>query len=952
MQIYKNNGDNADLFVILRSENLYAMDKLFLIDAYAVIYRSYYALRDRPLRNSAGVNTSAVLGFCNTLLEVLQKGAATHVGVAFDPPGPTFRSEAYTLYKAQRPPAPEDIHASVPAVKRLLDALHIPAIEVAGFEADDVIGTLSCQAAHAGVATYMLTPDKDYAQLVRDGVYIYRPRYGGGYETLDTEGVKAKYGIATPAQMRDMLALIGDKADNIPGCRGVGEKTAATLLQRYGDVETLLQHTDELTGATRKKVEEGAEQIRFSKFLATIRTDVPVTLCLDALAVKVSDAAALRRFFVEMEFRNMAERFLGGDAPILNASKKTATSVKMQPDFFATVAADGADAASDAALGDVSTVAHSYQLVDNEADMKALSEKLSHTKSFCFDTETTSVDAIDAQLVGMSFATEEHSAYYVPVPPERAAAERVVDVFRAVLQDASIEKVGQNIKYDMQVLLNYGVQLDGPLFDTMIAHYLIQPEQRHNMDDMAETYLRYRTIHIDALIGKRGAQQRSMRDVPIADACVYAAEDADVTLQLRRVLDGELQRTGLLRLFRDVEMPLVTVLCHMERNGVSIDTKALADTSLLLTARMRDIEQRIYSLAGATFNIASPRQVGEMLFGRMKIVDKPKRTKTGQYVTGEDVLQQLRTRHPIVALILEHRALKKLLGTYVDTLPHLINPRTGHIHTSFNQAVTATGRLSSSNPNLQNIPVRGTDGKEIRRAFVPEQGCLFFSADYSQIELRILAHLSGDDNMIDAFLQSHDIHAATAARIYKKAIEEVTRDERTQAKRANFGIVYGITVFGLAEQLNISRDDARQLIDGYFASFPAVQRYIETAKAKARQQGYAETLFGRRRYLPDINSRNATVRGFAERNAVNAPIQGTAADIIKIAMGRIFRRFQEERLHAKMILQVHDELNFSVPLDERQRVRDIVVHEMEHAAALRVPLTVDSAFGNNWLEAH
>lgn len=921
------------------------MDKLFLFDAYALIYRAYYAFIKNPRINSKGMNTSAVLGFCNTLHEVLAKEKPEYLGVAFDPHGPTFRSEAYAQYKAQREETPEDIRRSVPVIKDILKAMRIPVLEAEGFEADDVIGTLARKAGSEGIRTYMLTPDKDYGQLVGGNVVMYRPRHGGGYETLDEAGVCQKYGITGTAQVIDLLGLMGDAADNIPGCPGVGEKTAVKLLQQFGSVDALLERTGELKGALKKKVEENAEQIRFSKFLATIRTDVPVELDLEKLRVTEPDTAELRRLFTELEFKTLLDKFLNNRENIKN-------NTNGQLDLFSEIQADGQVGEEKSVLKTLTDTPHTYKLVDTEEDMLKLRDFFM-TKSFLsLDTETTSTNTIDAELVGLSFSVSENEAFYVPVPADRQQAQNIVNIFKPVYEQPSILKIGQNIKYDMEVLANYGVELAGEMFDTMLAHYLLQPEQRHNMDDMAETYLGYRTIHIDELIGPKGKGQKSMRDLPPEEVYEYAAEDADVTLKLKNLLEPKLKEAGVWQLFSEVEMPLVRVLASMERNGVRLDTDSLKETSQILTARMNDIEQEIYRLAGEKFNIASPRQVGEILFGKMKIVEKPKKTKTGQYVTSEEVLQQLRGKSEIVGKILEHRGLKKLLGTYVDALPKLVNPRTGHIHTSFNQTVTATGRLSSSDPNLQNIPVRGEDGKEIRKAFIPEEGCLFFSADYSQIELRVMAHLSGDENMQEAFREGYDIHAATAAKIYHETMDSVTRDQRTRAKRANFGIIYGITVFGLAERLDISRKEAAELIDGYFATFPRVAEYMEKAKAEAREKGYAETLMHRRRYLPDITSHNATVRGFAERNAINAPIQGTAADIIKIAMVRIYDRFKRENIRSKMLLQVHDELNFSVYPDEKKRVERIVLEEMQNAYPLDVPLVADCGWGANWLEAH
>lgn len=927
------------------------MDKLFLIDAYALIYRSYYAFINNPRINSKGLNTSAVMGFCNTLNEVLTKERPSHIGVAFDH-GLTFRNEAFPQYKAQREETPEDIKRSVPIIKDILTAYHIPVLQVDGFEADDVIGTLALKAGQQGVDTYMLTPDKDYAQLVRSNVYMYRPRHGGGYETMGPEEVNQKYNISSPLQVIDLLALMGDSADNFPGCPGVGEKTASKLINEFGTVEQLLENTAQLKGKMREKVEAAVEDIKMSKFLATIRTDVPVELDLEQLRLKEPDATKLQEIFTELEFKSFATR-------LLNKTEKPKKVENRQLSLFDEPAMAEADnslfepqSAASANRQTLETTPHEYHLVQTEADMQALVTLLSTADVISLDTETTSTNAIEAQLVGLSFAIEEKKAYYVPVPEQADEAQNIVNRFKAIYENPKTLKVGQNIKYDLEVLRNYGIALQGPLFDTMVAHYLLQPELRHNMDFMAEVYLNYETVHIDALIGPKGKAQKNMRELAPSEVYNYACEDADITLQLKNVLQPKLVEAGVERLFNEVEMPLIPVLAEMECNGVSIDTAALKETSQVFTERMLQLEQEIYQAAGKTFNVASPKQVGDILFGEMKIIDKPKKTKTGQYVTSEEVLQTLRSKHPIVAHILDYRALKKLLGTYVDALPKLINPRTGHIHTSFNQAVTATGRLSSSDPNLQNIPVRGEDGKEIRKCFIPEEGCEFFSADYSQIELRVMAHLSQDANMLDAFREGYDIHAATAAKIYNKPVSEVTRDERTKAKRANFGIIYGITVFGLADRLNIERAEAKQLIDGYFKMFPQVQQYMEQAKETARANGYVETFFHRRRYLPDINSGNATVRAIAERNAINAPIQGSAADIIKVAMVRIFQRFQRENIRSKMILQVHDELNFSVLPTEKEQVERIVIEEMQAAYPLDVPLVADSGWGNNWLEAH
>ena len=920
------------------------MDKLFLLDAYALIYRSYYAFIKNPRINSKGMNTSAIMGFVNTLNEILTKEKPTYIGVAFDH-GKTFRNEAFPEYKAQREETPEDIKLSVPIIKELLEAFHIPILQVDGFEADDVIGTLALKAGAAGIETYMLTPDKDYGQLVRENVFQFRPRHGGGYEKMGPKEVCEKYGISSTNQIIDLLALMGDSADNFPGCPGVGEKTAVKLINEFENIDNLLQHTDEIKGKLREKVENAVEDIKMSKFLATIRIDVPIDFNAEEFRLVEPDREKLRKLFLDLEFKTLADK-------ILNKVENKPKTVSKQLDLFAENPDDSQETPKNVDFLTLKTTPHDYKLIENQEDMIKLRDFFRTNKILSLDTETTSTNAIDAELVGLSFSVKEFEAFYIPIPANREEAQKIVNIFKPVYEDPNILKVGQNLKYDLEVLRNYDIHLAGKMWDTMIAHYLIQPELRHNMDYMAEVYLNYQTIHIDELIGPKGKNQKSMRDLTPSEVYEYAAEDADITLRLKNKLEPELKKNECEDLFYDIEMPLMPVLAEMEMNGVILDTDSLKETSRALTNRMNEIEARIYELAGERFNIASPKQVGDILFEKLKIVEKAKKTKTGQYVTSEEVLQQLKNKHEIVADILEHRGLKKLLGTYIDALPNLINKRTGHIHTSFNQTITATGRLSSSDPNLQNIPIRGEDGKEIRKAFVPEPGCLFFSADYSQIELRVMAHLSEDENMIRVFREGKDLHAATAANIYKKAIEDVTRDERTKSKRANFGIIYGITVFGLAERLDISRDEAKRLIDGYFETFPQVHDYMEKSKQVAREKGFVTTLFGRRRYLPDINSHNATVRGFAERNAINAPIQGTAADIIKVAMIRISNRFKREGIRSKMILQVHDELNFSVYPEEKEQVERIVLEEMQGAIQLKVPLIADCGFGENWLEAH
>ena len=920
------------------------MAKLFLIDAYALIYRSYYAFIKSPRINSKGLNTSAVMGFCNTLNEVLTKEKPTHIGVAFDH-GKTFRHDAFPEYKAQREETPEDIKLSVPLIKQVLEAMHIPILQVDGFEADDIIGTIATRFGADGIDTFMLTPDKDYGQLIGPNVFMYRPRHGGGYEILGEKEVGEKYGIPTPAQVIDLLALMGDSSDNFPGCPGVGEKTAAKLINQFGSIDNMLQHTDEIKGKLREKVENAVEDIKMSKFLATIRTDVPMQLDLDELKVEQPDETKLRAIFEKLEFKTLINKFL-------NKGESKPKTDNNQLDLFAENTTNESDEPKNAKFESIKTTQHEYKLVENEEELRQLCDFFITKESVSIDTETTSTDAISAELVGLSFSVEEKKAFYVAVPANYEEALKIVQIFKPLYESDKIMKIGQNIKYDYEVLTRYGVTLQGKMFDTMIAHYLIQPELHHNMDYMAETLLGYQTIHIEELLGPKGKKQKNMRDLSPTDIYEYAAEDADITLRLKNVLEPRLKELGVEELFWNIEMPLVRVLADMELNGVCLDTEALQDTSKIFTERMKQYEQEIYKEAGEEFNISSPKQVGDILFGKLQIMDKPKKTKTGQYVTSEEVLQSLESKSPIVRNILNYRGMKKLLSTYIDALPKLINPRTGHIHTSFNQALTATGRLSSSDPNLQNIPVRTDDGKEIRKCFIPEDGCLFFSADYSQIELRIMAHLSEDENMMEAFREGHDIHRATAAKIWHVDIDKVTDAQRKKAKQANFGIIYGITTYGLAQRMDIPNGEAKELIEGYFRTFPKVQAYMEHAKEVARAKGYAETLFHRRRYLADINSRNATVRGFAERNAINAPIQGTEADIIKVAMVRIWERFKKEGIRSKMILQVHDELNFSVYPEEREQVESIVIEEMQNAYPLNVPLIADAGWGKNWLEAH
>ena len=964
------------------------MKKLLLLDAYALIYRAYYAFIRMPLYNSRGENTSAIYGFINTLEELLAKEKPDYLAVAFDPKGGTFRHEAYPQYKAQREETPEPIRFAVPKIKELLAAYRIPLFEVAGFEADDVIGTLAWRFATEEVGVYMVTPDKDYGQLVRANVWMLKPGNGGKpAELLGEAEVCAKYGLQAPAQVIDLLSLMGDSSDNVPGCPGVGEKTAVKLIGQFGSIDSLLSRTNELKGALKARVEANAEQIRFSRMLVTIRTDVPVSAELSDLVLQERDTATLARLFSDLELKSFLQKLSsarGLPSPTLEAApapRKSKADTSGMRDLFAEAealapvvspsptppapseapkkpfqtelfAGEGTSEAVESILSEAKTTPHAYHLLDSEQDIRDFCQKILSKKVVSLDTETTSVDAIDAELVGLSFAVKEHEAYYIPMPSTRAAALERLALLRPIYEGEQSLKVGQNLKYDMLVLSNYGVRVRGALFDTMLAHYVLEPRLPHNMDAMAESYLSYRTIHISSLIGERGKQQRSMRDVPVEQVAEYAAEDADITLQLYHILKEKLAQQGLTDLFRRVEMPLVPVLVTLERNGMRIDTHALSQISDELTAKMQAVEARIQEQAGEHFKVGSPAQVGTILFDKLKVSDRPRKTRTGKYDTSEQVLQNLRGKHPIIGLILDYRGYKKLLSTYTQTLPHLINPRTGHIHTTFNQAVTATGRLSSSNPNLQNIPVRDENGREVRRAFIPDEGCLFLSADYSQIELRIMAHLSQDEHLLDAFRSGQDVHQATAAKIYKKPLEDVSKEERRRAKTANFGIIYGISAFGLAERLQIPRTEAKQLIDDYFATYPQVKAYMDASVAFARATGYAKTLFGRRCQLPDILSRNATVRGYAERNAINMPIQGTAADIMKLAMSAVYQRMEAGHLRSKMIVQVHDELNFSVFPEEKEQLQALVTDCMEHACQLDVPLVVDCGWGSNWLEAH
>ena len=952
------------------------MKKLFLIDAYAIIYRAYYAFIRAPRVNSKGLNTSAIYGFVNTLEDVLKREKPTHIAVAFDPKGKTFRHEAYDLYKAQRESTPEDIRLAVPIIKKIVEAYNIPVLEVPGFEADDVIGTMAKKAEIAGFEVFMLTPDKDYGQLVSDHIFMYRPKHTGGFEIMGPDEVKAKYDLDSHEQVIDLLGLMGDASDNIPGCPGVGEKTAVKLLKEFGSIDNLLLNTDQLKGALKTKVEANKELIIFSRFLATIKIDVPVDFDENALEIEPVNEADLQALFDELEFRTMSQsKFkkpftsLPPDEAVTSIQFARPKSPKGQTSLFDAFDAAGEpkntkeekpkeenvqvlEEAPENGLLTIKNVPHKYHLVDTKVKRADLVSKLFMQKSVCFDTETTGLNVFTADLIGLSFCFSKGEAYYVTLPADKDETSDVLREFKAFFQSEHIEKIGQNIKFDLLMLSMYGIELRGPMFDTMIAHYLVQPELRHGMDYLAEIYLRYRTIHYEDLVGGKGKNQIDIRFVDLDLLCDYAAEDADITFQLKEILEKEIHQNGLQQLFYEIEMPLMKVLARMEQNGVRIDSEALRLSSVVLTGEMIELEKQIHELAGYEFNVSSPAQVGEILFDRLKLDEKAKKTKTGQYSTSEDVLEKIRSKHPIIGKILEYRGLRKLLSTYIDALPQLINQSTGKVHTSFNQTVASTGRLSSTNPNLQNIPIRDAQGKEIRKAFIPDEGCVFLSADYSQIELRIMAHLSGDANMLEAFNSGHDIHTATAAKIFKKPIEEVTSDMRRKAKTANFGIIYGISTFGLADRLSIPRSEAKELIEGYFTTYPDVKRYMDEAIQRAKEAGFVETIFGRKRFLADINSQNSIVRGYAERNAINAPIQGSAADIIKIAMVKIQSRLDKEQLHTTMTMQVHDELNFNVPASEIEVAKKIVVDEMESAIKLQVPLIADCGVGANWLEAH
>ena len=917
--------------------------KLFLLDAYALIFRSYYAFIKNPRITSKGLNTSAIFGFLLTLEEVLQKQKPSHIAVVFDTPAPTFRHEMFKEYKANRDETPEDIKKAVPYIKKLIEAYKIPVIDYPGFEADDVIGTLARKASEKGFVTYMMTPDKDFAQLVSDRIFMFKPsRSGNESVQWGVEDIKREFSVQRPEQVIDILALMGDASDNIPGAPGVGPKTAMKLISEYGSIEEVFKNTDKLKGKLKEIIENNREQIEMSKKLATIVLNVPVELKEEELITEVPDAQKLKTLFDELEFKTVAARILAE----IDRQVKPAESI--QGSLFS----GSEENAVISAKSTIENVNHNYILIGNDAELKELIRRAGAQKEICFDTETTGINALESEIVALALSWEKGSGYLVSFPESRDETKRLLEIIRPLLENPDILKIGQNLKFDIQVLANYGIEVRGPLFDTMIAHYLLEPDMRHNMNLLSEVYLSYSPVHIESLIGEKGATQKNMRSVPVEKLKEYAVEDADVTLQLKNFFEQGIRKEGLSDLASNIEMPLIRVLASMERNGVILNREDLKE----ITAGLRDdiitLEKEIYDLAGTEFNISSPKQLGDILFVRLKLDDKARITKTKQYVTSEEILQRLTSRHPIVSKVLEYRGLRKLLSTYVEPLPQMVDKTTGRIHTSFRQAVASTGRLSSDNPNLQNIPVKDERGREIRKAFVPAEGHIFFSADYSQIELRLMAHLSKDKSMIADFLSGNDIHAATAAKIFGVEIQNVTREMRSKAKTANFGIIYGISSFGLSERLTIGRKEAKELIDGYFSSYPGVKAYMDESIRKARDKGFVTTMFGRRRYLRDIHSRNQVVRGNAERNAINAPIQGSAADIIKIAMVRIHDRLKSEKFRSKMILQVHDELIFEVPDRELERIKEVVLFEMSNAARLDVPLKVDWGTGKNWLEAH
>jgi DNA polymerase-1 len=931
--------------------------KLFLLDAYALIFRAYYAFFSNPMTNSKGVPTSTVFGFTLALEEVLRKEDPTHIAVVFDPPGPTFRHKMFPEYKANREATPEDIKTAVPYIKKLLEGFNITVIEEPGFEADDVIGTLAKQAEEEDFTVYMMTPDKDFAQLVSERIMMYKPGRGGApADVLGPQEVREKFLVERSEQVIDILALMGDSADNIPGAKGIGEKTAKKLITQYETVEGVYDHIDELKGKQKENLENSKQQVLLSKELATISLDVPINQATGDLVRKELNQNALENLFKELEFKTIAKRILGEQGGASGGSAKTGEKHRDGPGQQASLFGDQVNKGEQDTVGifdSIDTVEHHYRLIDSGEGVQSLAKELSELNSFCFDTETTGLDPLEAELVGIAFSWEAHHAFYIAFGEDRNKVISWLEPLKTIFSSEGIEKVGQNLKYDLHILKNYGIEVKGTLFDTMVAHFILKPEQKHNLNVLAEQYLDYSMVEIESLIGKKGTGQSSFRTVHPEQAKEYAGEDADITWQLSEIFKKQIKDQGFSELSGQIEMPLIPVLMKMEHQGVKLDVKTLDLFAVELREDILKVEQEIFSLAGIEFNISSPKQLGEVLFERLKILEKPRKTKTKQYATGEEILIQLKDKHPVIDKILEYRSLRKLLSTYVSALPRLVKPGTGKIHTSFNQALVTTGRLSSVNPNLQNIPIREERGREIRRAFIPErEQNYFFSADYSQIELRIMAHLSRDEQMIQAFASNEDIHTATAAKIYKVEAGEVSKEMRSKAKTANFGIIYGISAFGLSQRMQISRTEARELIDGYFKSYPKVRKFMDDSIRMAREKGYVETMFGRRRQLPDILSRNSVVRGNAERNAINSPIQGSAADIIKIAMIRIQEAFEREKLRSSLILQVHDELNFDVWPDELERVKEITRHEMENATALSVPLVVEMGEGSSWLEAH
>lgn len=932
-----------------------APKKLFLLDAMALVFRAYFAFSNNHRINSKGLNTSAMFGFTNTLLEILKKEKPTHIAVVFDTAAPTHRHDAFEDYKAHRDEIPEDIAIAIPYIKRLVRCFNIPVVELDGYEADDIIGTFAVKAEQAGFETFMMTPDKDYGQLVTEHVHIYKPaRLGNGAEILGVKEVCEKYGIERPAQVIDILGLMGDAVDNIPGVPGVGEKTATQLVQQFGSVENLLANTDQLKGKLKEKIENNKEKAILSKQLATIHCEVPVPFVEEELLLGEPNKEDLTELFTELEFRRLAQQILGQEIEV----PVPAVNENGQMDMFGTAPAGSAivPAAEEENITNFNTIQntkHQYEAVTDTDSCRQLVVQLLQQAEISFDTETTGIDALNAELVGLSFSCKAHEGWYVPVPADRGKAQELVEIFRPVYEHPTIVKIGQNVKYDMNVLANYGIRVQQPIFDTMVAHYLLQPEMRHNMNVLAETYLNYSPVSIETLIGKKGKDQGSMRDVALEEIKEYASEDADITLQLKENFAPKLKESTAGKLFSEVEIPLIPVLGAMEREGIRLDIGTLQEFSKLLEGDIMAIDKEIQSLAGTPFNVSSPKQVGDILFEVLKIAEKPKKTKTGQYATSEDILSKLSGKHPIVDKILDYREIVKLKSTYVDALPQMVNPKTGRIHTTFNQVVAVTGRLSSDNPNLQNIPIRTSRGREVRKAFVARnEEHILLSADYSQIELRIMAHLCQDPGLLEAFGNNVDIHSATAAKVFGVPLEEVNSDMRRKAKMVNFGIIYGISAFGLAERLNIPRKEAASIIENYFIQYPLIKDYMDGAIEKARKLGYVETILGRRRYLRDINSQNQTVRGFAERNAINAPIQGSAADMIKLAMIRIHDSLNNKKLRSRMVLQVHDELVFDVHKDEVDETKAIVKELMEQALPLSVPVLVEAGTGVNWLEAH